>query len=298
MRYIPTRALFVSGAALMTAAAMLLLPASPAAAAKPQVTITSGPNVNADNSVSLGYSINRWPPSHPVTGLHRRHRHQPRLRLLRDADQARSQPHQRLGHPHRTGRRHLHVHRQGQVQGRTPRCGHLDTVHHQHVHRPHRLLLGQQRAGPLRAGHPLRRPHQHPKATPYKPFRPTEPAAPETLLSAPSFGHPTRTKAHCLVQTLWASGALPVYTLNLFGYPAAPADLWSVRPSFSFPPDPPHPEPPSLVHHRARPGGFFGHYDLTRRNPLGSADLAGGTGRRIRSRCGGCPDSAEGSRSP
>ncbi len=61
MKFIPTRALAVSGAALATAAAMLLIPTSPAAAAKPQVTITSGPTVNADNSVSLGYSINRWP---------------------------------------------------------------------------------------------------------------------------------------------------------------------------------------------------------------------------------------------
>ena len=37
----------------------MALPASPAAAAAPKVTITAGPTVNADNSVSLTYSINR-----------------------------------------------------------------------------------------------------------------------------------------------------------------------------------------------------------------------------------------------
>ena len=37
----------------------MMAPASPAAAAAPKVTITAGPTVNADDSVSLTYSINR-----------------------------------------------------------------------------------------------------------------------------------------------------------------------------------------------------------------------------------------------
>ena len=117
MRYIPNRALTVSGAALVTAAAMLLFSTSPAAAAKPQVTITAGPTVNADDSVSLTYSINRWPraiasrvctvdtaTSHTCVGCGA-------------LPQAPRQPDRRLGDRHRAGRRDLHVHGQGQPHG-------------------------------------------------------------------------------------------------------------------------------------------------------------------------------------
>ena len=48
---------------IATLTALVTFTGAPAAATvpKPKVTITSGPTVNADNNVSLGYSINRWP---------------------------------------------------------------------------------------------------------------------------------------------------------------------------------------------------------------------------------------------
>ena len=48
-------------ATLIAAVAFTGSPASATVPSPKKVTITSGPTVNTDNSVSLGYSINRWP---------------------------------------------------------------------------------------------------------------------------------------------------------------------------------------------------------------------------------------------
>ncbi len=223
MRFIPTRALIVSGAALVTAAAMLLLPTSPAAAAKPQVTITSGPTVNRQQRVP-GLQHQPVAPSHPFTSLHPRHRHHPRLRLLRNADETGSQPDQSPAHPHRTGRRHLHVHRQGQVQERTTRHGHLGTFHHHHLHRPVGSCWGNtERSAPIFSTQAP----STPSATPF--LMQTRDGGCRRYVFVPPHRRAGTRREHgrCPLPISGQQPSSSTGTLNLDGYTTAPADFWT-----------------------------------------------------------------------